>query len=81
VSVLYFDETGFLLRRIRFEPASRPGGAGLVRISISPGAGGCPGSALKMLLGMDATAPVLPEVPWASTDSVDARKATAAIVE
>jgi hypothetical protein len=34
-----------------------------------------------MLLGMDATAPVLPEVPYASTDSVDVRRVTAAIVE
>src|SRR5258708_36961071 len=80
VSVLYYDETGFLLRRaIRFESVSRPGGVGLVRISISPGCGGCPGSALTMLLGMEATAPGLPEVPCASTDSVDARRATAAM--
>ncbi len=76
--VFYFECSGCSPRRIVscFEPASEPGGVELVMILKRPRCVTvCPCSrALTTLLGMDATAPVAPDVPWASAKCVEASK-------
>src|SRR5450755_4782751 len=74
----YFEGSGFSPRRIVFcfETASGPGEVELVIILKRPGCvTACPCSrALTTLLGMDAMAPVEPDVPWAAAKSVETSK-------
>jgi hypothetical protein len=76
----YLEGSGLSLRRIvfGFETASGLSGFGLVRMLIRPNCvTGCACSrALTTLLGMDAMAPVPPDVPWAAAS--DARATTPA---
>jgi hypothetical protein len=76
--VFYFEGSELSWCRIVFcfETALELGGVELVKILRIPGrVTGCPCSpALTTLLGMDAMAPVPPDVPWAAAGCVEASK-------
>jgi hypothetical protein len=67
----YFGDSGLSLRGVvfGFKTASAPGGGGLARMLKRPG---CCSWPLTTLPGMDATAPVLPPVPWAEASEASA---------
>src|SRR5260370_2347432 len=83
--VFYLGGSGFPPRRVIpwFESRLETGEVEPVIMLMRPGCvTNCFWSpALTMLLGMDATTPVPPEVPCAWASSVQARRATAATVE
>src|SRR6266404_4270304 len=83
--VFYLGGSGFPPRRVIlwFESRLEPGGVEPVIMLMRPGCvTNCFWSpALTTLLGMDATAPVEPEVPCAWASSVHARRATTATAQ
>ncbi len=83
--VFYLGGSGLPPRRVIlwFESRLEPGGVQPVIMLMRPGCvTNCLWSpALTTLLGMDATAPVPPEVPCAWASSVHASRATPAIAE